>query len=108
MRVDPNSTDIRWRLHLSILPGEVYPFLATDDGRARFWAESARATNGVIILPISQQSDGDGTHPGARAAVPFCRRIPEFASPPYYPTVSFGCRLTAVAHPRPACYSPWQ
>jgi hypothetical protein len=29
---------------------EVYRFLASDDGRARFWAESARATNGVITF----------------------------------------------------------
>jgi hypothetical protein len=50
MRMDPNSTDIRWRLHLSTLPAEDYPFLATDDDRARFWAESAVETAGVIAF----------------------------------------------------------
>jgi uncharacterized protein YndB with AHSA1/START domain len=32
---------IRWRLHLASPPEKVYEFLATDAGRARFWAESA-------------------------------------------------------------------
>jgi uncharacterized protein YndB with AHSA1/START domain len=32
---------IRWRLHLASPPGAVYDLLATADGRARFWAESA-------------------------------------------------------------------
>jgi hypothetical protein len=48
----PGSRAIIWRLHLATPPGEVYPFLATGDGRARFSAESARAANGVISLLI--------------------------------------------------------
>jgi uncharacterized protein YndB with AHSA1/START domain len=42
--------DIRWRLHLSSPPAKVYPFLAAADGRARFWAESARDSEGVITF----------------------------------------------------------
>jgi len=34
---------IRWRLHLKSPPHIVYPIVATDEGRARFWAESAGA-----------------------------------------------------------------
>ena len=32
---------IRWRLHLRSSPAAVYRTLATDEGRARFWAEGA-------------------------------------------------------------------
>ncbi len=36
---DPNI--IRWRLHLNSPIAQVYQALATDAGRASFWAESA-------------------------------------------------------------------
>jgi uncharacterized protein YndB with AHSA1/START domain len=39
---------IKWKLHLRSSPKKVYNLLATDAGRARFWAESAREENGVI------------------------------------------------------------
>jgi len=39
---------IRWRIHLKSPPPMVYAMLATDEGRARFWAESAVEQNGVI------------------------------------------------------------
>jgi uncharacterized protein YndB with AHSA1/START domain len=39
---------IRWRLHLAAAPDKVHEMLATDAGRARFWATSAVETNGVI------------------------------------------------------------
>jgi uncharacterized protein YndB with AHSA1/START domain len=41
-------SDIHWRLHLSSPPEEVFKFLSTDDGRARFWAESAIEHDGHI------------------------------------------------------------
>ena len=41
---------IRWKLHLRAAPGKVFEALATDAGRARFWAESAQADNGVITF----------------------------------------------------------
>lgn len=44
--MDP--TVVRWRLHLSSPPEVVYAMLATDEGRARFWAESAVERDGVI------------------------------------------------------------
>ncbi len=38
----PNSApDMRWRLHLASPPAAVHRMLASDEGRARFWAESA-------------------------------------------------------------------
>lgn len=39
---------ITWRIHLSSPPEKVYAFLATDEGRARFWAESAVEVDGFI------------------------------------------------------------
>ncbi len=39
---------IGWRIHLSSPPAAVYGMLATDEGRARFWAESAIEKDGVI------------------------------------------------------------
>lgn len=43
---DPNA--IRWRLHLHSSVEEVYAALASDEGRAAFWAESAEEQEGVI------------------------------------------------------------
>ncbi len=39
---------IEWRIHLRSSPREVYRMLATDEGRARFWAESAMERGGEI------------------------------------------------------------
>jgi len=39
---------VLWRLHLASSPERVYDMLATDAGRARFWAESAAEVEGVI------------------------------------------------------------
>lgn len=44
----PEPGVIRWRLHLQTPPAGVYALLATDDGRARFWAESAVGRDGAI------------------------------------------------------------
>ena len=48
MPIDPASGVIRWRLHLTSPPEVVFDLLATDDGRARFWAESAIERDGMI------------------------------------------------------------
>jgi uncharacterized protein YndB with AHSA1/START domain len=39
---------IHWRLHLAAPPAVVYALLATAEGRARFWAESAVESAGAI------------------------------------------------------------
>ncbi len=39
---------IQWRVHLASPPEAVYDLLATDAGRARFWAESATERDGAI------------------------------------------------------------
>jgi len=43
-----DPTTVRWRIHLASPPEKVYEFLATDAGRARFWAESAVEEGGHI------------------------------------------------------------
>ena len=43
---DPDT--IRWRIHLASTPLEVYRALATDNGRAQFWAESAVEMEGKV------------------------------------------------------------
>lgn len=60
MDVQDDSTTICWRLHLKSSPTAVYEVLSTDEGRARFWAESAVETGGVIhfIFPNHQSWRG--------------------------------------------------
>ena len=41
---------ISWRLHLASPPAEVYQLLTSDEGRSRFWAESASEENGTIVF----------------------------------------------------------
>ena len=43
-----DSFSERWRLHLRSPPRLVHRLLSTNDGRARFWAESAKENNGII------------------------------------------------------------
>ena len=51
---------IRWRLHLAAAPAAVFEFLASDDGRARFWAESAVARADMVdfVFPGGLRSTG--------------------------------------------------
>jgi uncharacterized protein YndB with AHSA1/START domain len=42
------STTVKWRMHLRSGPDAVFRMLATDEGRARFWAESAVESGGVV------------------------------------------------------------
>jgi uncharacterized protein YndB with AHSA1/START domain len=53
-------TEIRWRLHLASAREAVWELLATDDGRARFWAESAAEHDGTIqfVFPNGEQHTG--------------------------------------------------
>jgi uncharacterized protein YndB with AHSA1/START domain len=44
----PNPDVIEWRLHFKSSPARVYEFLATDEGRAKFWAESAIEKDGAL------------------------------------------------------------
>lgn len=41
---------IRWKMHLASSRVRVFDALSTDEGRARFWAESAPETEGEIAF----------------------------------------------------------
>ena len=43
---------IRWKMHFNSSPEKVYEALNTDQGRARYWAESAQEHDGVIEFRI--------------------------------------------------------
>jgi uncharacterized protein YndB with AHSA1/START domain len=48
MRGDEPGGPIRWRMHLPVTPARAFAALATDAGRAAFWAESAVEVDGAI------------------------------------------------------------
>lgn len=54
LRDDPGI--IRWCIHLNTPPYHVYALLSTNEGRARFWAESAVEKDGSIdfVFPGGQ------------------------------------------------------
>jgi hypothetical protein len=60
MPFQPDPTTITWRLHLRSAPAAVYELLATDAGRARFWAESAVERDGALefVFPGGQRWRG--------------------------------------------------
>lgn len=47
MTGDEPDGPIRWRMHLPVPPVEVYRALATDAGRASFWAETTEGSDGI-------------------------------------------------------------
>ena len=52
--------EVRWRVHLASPPEAVWELLATDAGRARFWAESAQERDGTIefLFPNGERYEG--------------------------------------------------
>lgn len=60
MSFQNNPQKIEWRLHLNAPPTAVFEVIATDEGRARFWAESATEVNGMVHFkfPNGQQWRG--------------------------------------------------
>jgi len=52
-----NST--QWKVHFKSAPSEVFRAISTPLGRSRFWAESAKETDGVIhfVLPGDRTDD---------------------------------------------------
>jgi uncharacterized protein YndB with AHSA1/START domain len=51
-----DTPPIEWRLRLAASPATIHRMLATDDGRTRFWAESAVERDGAItfVFPDGQ------------------------------------------------------
>lgn len=48
MRGDEPGGPIRWRMHIGAPPERVYELIASDEGRAAFWAESAVEIDGCV------------------------------------------------------------
>jgi len=61
MNFRDHDSPIQWSLHLQSAPGKVYRMLASDEGRARFWAESAVEQDGHIhfLFPNGQSWQGE-------------------------------------------------
>jgi uncharacterized protein YndB with AHSA1/START domain len=51
---------IRWKLHLPAPPETVYRALASDEGRASFWAERAIERDGTIHFAFSNGATYEG------------------------------------------------
>jgi hypothetical protein len=54
---------IEWRIHLSSSPERVYELLATAEGRASFWAESAPERDGDTS-PLTDTANDAETRAG--------------------------------------------
>jgi hypothetical protein len=78
---------IRWRLHLAAPPDEVRAVLATDGGRARFWAESAVARDGAIEFCFPNGWTYTGR---VLADEPTCFEVEYFGSPARFELASDG------------------
>lgn len=61
MNFQDRHSPIQWSLHLESEPAKVYRMLATDEGRAQFWAESAIEQEGRIhfLFPNGQSWQGE-------------------------------------------------
>lgn len=70
---------IRWKVHFRSSPEMVFEALATDAGRARFWAEAAPEVDGVITFHILNYEPFSGRI--------LHRREPEILKLEYYGTV---------------------
>lgn len=60
MTFQSDSDVIRWKLHLTSSPQAVYQTLATNEGRASFWAESAVEEDGIIRFVFPNQAKWQG------------------------------------------------
>lgn len=55
----PRRGVVRWRIHLRSTPEIVYRFLATDEGRESFWADSAKENGGTIAWAFPNGSTAE-------------------------------------------------
>jgi uncharacterized protein YndB with AHSA1/START domain len=60
MPYDPETGTITWRIHLTSSPACVFETIASGRGRARFWAESADETDGVVNFRFPNGMNWDG------------------------------------------------
>lgn len=77
MSFQPEPGVIRWRMHFASPPTRVFAALATDDGRASFWAESAPERDSHVTFHILNYE-------------PFCGRILKCEEPTVFALEYFG------------------
>lgn len=70
---------IRWKVHFNSPPEKVFEALATDAGRARFWAEAAPEVDGLITFHILNYQPFSGRI--------LLRRAPSVFKLEYYGTI---------------------
>jgi uncharacterized protein YndB with AHSA1/START domain len=56
MGIQVTADRLRWRVHLSSSPQEIYRLLATDSGRECFWAESSEASGDQVLMVFPDRS----------------------------------------------------
>ncbi|HEX6258551.1 MAG TPA: SRPBCC domain-containing protein [Candidatus Saccharimonadales bacterium] len=52
MNFQPNSDTIAWNMHFRSSPTKVFDALTTDEGRAKYWAESTEENDGHVTFHI--------------------------------------------------------
>ncbi|MEX2143971.1 MAG: SRPBCC domain-containing protein [Anaerolineales bacterium] len=55
-----SEESIQWKLHLKSSPERVFERLSTDEGRAKFWAESAEEHDGFVHFVFPGQVEWKG------------------------------------------------
>lgn len=60
MSYQPEPGTVRWKMHFRSPPGAVYRALATDEGRRRYWAESAVERDGTIRFAVPGGHECEG------------------------------------------------
>lgn len=82
MAFQPDPERIVWRVHLRSSPVTVYETIATDAGRASFWAESAIERDGVVTFEFINGERSSGrvlvAEPPRRWAVEYFGSTVEF------------------------------
>ncbi len=71
---------IRWRLHFSSAPPRVFQALATDEGRARYWAEKTETDGEFVTFHFKN-------HPPTRGQI-LVNEAPKRFSVTYFGTVT--------------------
>jgi uncharacterized protein YndB with AHSA1/START domain len=60
MSLETDTDIIKWRLHLRSSPSIVYEMFVTNEGRSRFWAESAVEVDGSIHFKFPDERSWSG------------------------------------------------
>lgn len=111
MTFQPDSGSIRWRVHLRSSPAKVYDALATDEGRALYWAERTVESDGVVTFHFSGHPPVSGpVLLDARRTISRWNTSVRASSSPWTRTdpAARTFRFTRPASPRPSTARSWR